>query len=716
MPHDTSALRTLARHAGIVESYVEQSGREVRHASDDTREALLCAMGLDAGDERSAARTLEDWRARDAAELMPPARVVRGPERAREIVVRVPFPRTGAVGWQIAQNMPGGEDAERTGRDAPDENGILRLRLPIEPEPGYHRIRVRLHAGSHHPVAEQMLIVAPRTCPSPRARLPRPVFGLTANLYAVRSGRNWGAGDLTDLSALIQWMAGHGAAFVGVNPLHALRNVNGDISPYRPVSRIYRNPLYLDVEAVPELAESPDAQRLLADPLTRTAIAECRGSRWLDYDRVWSLKTAALEALYATFRERHLSTDSPRARAYREFAAREGTALEDHATFLALEEALRGRGHQGSWHGWPVDFKDARSPAVLEFRERHAERVDWHRWLQFEIERQVARAGHAARESGMRIGLYQDLAIGCSPDGSDAWAHQDLLITGANLGAPPDQYSATGQNWGLPPLNPHTLLANRYEYWIALVRAALRHCGALRIDHILGLFRQFWIPEGKTGIHGAYVQFPTEDLLGILALEASRTGALIVGEDLGTVPPEVPPTLRDWEILGTKVMYFEREGEAGFRPARDYDELALTVADTHDMVPLAGFWNGRDIEIRRATGLLSDEAAERARELRVAERDALAERLRAEGGLRGDAPEAHDIVRSAHGFLCATPSRMVSLSLEDVALETEPVNVPGVDHQAYPSWTRRLTTTLEALADDTAATARVDACRPRADA
>jgi 4-alpha-glucanotransferase len=717
MSRPPSALRALAERAGILSSYTEQTGREERTTSDDTRAALLAAMGLDAADERQARRTLDEWEERAQEEMMPPARVVRGPGNASHIVVRVPGGRRGELGWNLSQQMPGGEDTERAGRSSPDEDGMLRLRLPIVPEPGYHRIRVRLHYEGHHPLAEQTLIVAPRTCPPPQERLNGRVFGLAANLYAIRSERNWGAGDLGDLATLVRWMAVHGAAFVGVNPLHALRNTGGDVSPYRPVSRIFRNPLYLELEAVPEFKESRPARDLASSPETRGALAELRASRWVNYDRVWGLKSRVLEALYATFREQHLGRNTERGRAFREFVRRQGHALDEHATFLALEEWLRTQGHTGSWQGWPAEYRDPKSAKVAEWRRAAEEQVDRHRWLQFELDRQVAAVADVARESGMRVGLYQDLAIGCSPDGSDAWANQNLLLSGVSLGAPPDQYSDSGQNWGLPPMNPHTLARKRYEYWISLIRAALDHAGALRIDHVLGLFRQFWIPDGKSGAEGAYVRFPRDELLGILALEATRAGALIVGEDLGTVPPEVPPTLRDWQILGTKVMYFEQDRETGFAPASSYDELALTVADTHDMVPLAGYWEGRDIGIRAATGLIAPEAEEQARAERARERESLKTRLRTEGVLgKGEAPDANSIARAVHAFLCATPSLMVALSLDDVAGEAEPVNVPGVSQDAFPSWTRRLAMPLDALMEDEEVNARITACDRRTDA
>ena len=452
-------------------------------------------------------------------------------------------------------------------------------------------------------------------------------------------------------------------------------------------------------------------------PLSRATLMELRSSAQLDYERVWGLKSRVLDALYATFREQHLRTDSERARAFREFVRGQGHALDEHATFLALEEWMRTQGQFGSWHGWPAEYRDPKSPAVAEWRRSSEEQVDRHRWLQFELDRQVASVAEVARDSGMRVGLYQDLAIGCSPDGSDAWANQNLLMSGVSLGAPPDQYSDSGQNWGLPPINPHALASQRYEYWISLIRAALGHAGALRIDHVLGLFRQFWIPDGKGGAEGAYVRFPRDELLGILALEATRAGALIVGEDLGTVPPEVPPTLRDWKILGTKVMYFEQDRRTGFAPASSYDELALTVADTHDMVPLAGYWEGRDIEIRAETGLMPPEATEQALGERARERDALVERLRAEGVVgEGETPDAKSIARAVHAFLCATPSLMVAMSLEDIAGESEPVNVPGVSHDAFPSWTRRLGMPLDALMENREVDARLAACDARSHA
>ena len=278
----------------------------------------------------------------------------------------------------------------------------------------------------------------------------------------------------------------------------------------------------------------------------------------------------------------------------------------------------------------------------------------------------------------------------------------ELFAHGASIGAPPDPYSASGQNWGLPPISPRALRRTRYRYWIQLVRSALRHAGALRIDHVLGLFQQFWIPEGKSGADGAYVRFPADDMLGILALEASRAGAVVVGEDLGTVPPEVPPGLKKWKVLSSKVLYFEREGESGFKPAAAYDADALATANTHDMATLEGWWEGRDIELRAEVGLIEAGDVDAEREKREIEKQALLDRLVRDGVATSDEISSGGATfrGAVHEFLCETPAVLVGLSLDDLLGEREPVNLPGVGPDKYASWSRKSSLPLEALATD----------------
>ena len=659
-----SALRRLADRLGILPEYVDQTGRETRVTSDETRVAIIAAMGFDASTEARAAAALELLEARDLARALRPVRVI-----VHDSAFSLPTPKA------VLTLERGGE--WRPGKE-----------LPI----GYHTLTV----GDD----TQSLIVVP-----PRSMVPvRRAMGLIVNLYAVRSDENWGVGDITDLATIAEWSGEKGAAFVGINPLHALRNRGRDISPYSPISRLYRNPIYIDVTAVPELNESADARALLDDPATQQTLALLRASTQVDYEAVWSLKRRALEMLHRTFIIRHRDARSGRGRDYRAYIEQEGGTLVNFATFCALEDHFGEKPGMSGWPRWPSEYRHPASSDVIAFRAANEIAVDFHRWLQFELDRQLGAAAKLARESGLGIGFYQDLAIGAAPDSADVWAFGHLFLPGVSVGAPPDGYAPQGQNWGLPPMDPLQLVEDRYEFWIALLRASLRHAGALRIDHVLGLFRQFWIPAGMSGRQGAYVRFPTEEMLGILALESVRHHAPIVGEDLGTVPPEVPGVLERWGILSSRVMYFERESDGRFRPASSYPKLSLTTADTHDMATITGFWTARDIELQRMAGLIeSDESAAAARAHRDNERRFLIERLVAEGALKSsdaEAPSNAELRGAVHRFLCSTPAALVGIYLEDLVGEREPVNLPGVSSDVFQSWTRRLSHSLESIATD----------------
>jgi 4-alpha-glucanotransferase len=707
-----SPLRALAAAAGILPAYVDMGGT-TRETSHDTTVRLLAAMGVDAADDTAARRALDELREREAASPLEPARVIARPRgggvECAPLVARVAAPEGSVVRYDLEVHEEGGTHHRAEGEARVAADGVLRLATPQAPELGYHRVRLAVRGDGGERAGEQTLIVVPASCPSPAAVLRgQRVFGLTANLYTVRSGRNWGVGDLGDLSELLAYARGVGAAFVGVSPLHALRNAGSDVSPYSPVSRLFRNPLYVDVTAVPELADAPEASALLDSPEARAEIARLRATSRVDYDGVMRLKRDVLALLHDAFRR---APTPGRQAAYATFRAEQGEALDDFATFAALDEHFRARG-AGWWREWPEPYRDRRSAAVAEFRAAHETAVDFHRWLQFETDRQLGEAARRGRALGLPVGLYEDLAIGTSPAGSDPWAEPELFARGVSIGAPPDPLGPEGQNWGLPPIDPRRLAATGYAYWARLLRSAMRHAGALRLDHVLGLFRQFWIPEGMTGREGAYVRFPSEELLGILALEATRANALVVGEDLGTVPPEVGPTLARWGVLSSKVLYFEREWEQGgrFKPPRAYPAMALATANTHDLAPLAGFWAGRDIAVRRDVGQIADDAEEaRARDERARDREALLALLADEGVLdralvaRGaDAVDDATLRAAVHALLRRTPSWLVGLSLDDLVGETEMVNVPGVGSDRYPTWTRRLSVPIEALAGDPA--------------
>ncbi|HJU67990.1 MAG TPA: 4-alpha-glucanotransferase [Gemmatimonadaceae bacterium] len=688
-------LRALADRVGIIDEYVDQTGKERRVTSDRTRAALLATLGYEVSDEDGARDALDSLRERERERILPPVRVTTD---AASMTLRLPRGWPTRVEWAVELESDKGSTKHAGGRSTKRTGGALEIALDEPPELGYHTLRLTVTGKGQRGHAEQRLIVVPDKCTAPAKLLGgRRVIGLTANAYTLRSARNWGVGDTADLARLIEWAADIGAAFVGVNPLHALRNRGHDISPYGPVSRLFGNVLYLDIEAIPEMTVSAEARTLTAGALPR--IAELRAARRVDYEAVMGMKRPVLEALYRSFAEQHRGRQTERGRAFKNYIGSQGRELEDFATWCALDERQQGK----AWQSWPVELRDPRSPAVQAFREKEGERVGFHQWMQFELDRQLGETQARARELSLPIGLYQDLAIGAAADGSDTWMQPGLFLEGASIGAPPDPYAAAGQNWGLPAINPHRLAEDGYSYWIRLVRAALRHAGALRIDHVLGLFRQFWIPRGMQGSDGAYVKFPGDDLLGIAALESVRANALIVGEDLGTVPPEVPPALERWGVLSSKVMYFETEpARARFKPPRSYPPLALTTANTHDMPSIAAFWRERDIDLRAEVGAIPTQRAVRAaRKERADAREALANTLVDEGlWPTADEPTTDLALREAvHALLRRTPSWLVGLSLDDLTGEIEPVNLPGVSPDRWPSWTRRMTMSLEEIGE-----------------
>lgn len=712
-------LRALARRLGILDEYIDITGRERRRTTDETRVALLADMGFDASEEAAAARSLEilDHRARER--LLDPVQVVRqGDRRPPAVTLRSEGRPSQPIEWSMELREESGETHRAEGSTLQARRGALRIPLPRRPDPGYHTLRVRVTTPQGAREAEQVLIVAPRTCFTPKEALGgRRAFGVWTNLYTLRSRRNWGVGDLKDLERLIEWAGGRGAAFVGLNPLHAARNRDGDVSPYSPVSRLYRNPIYLDAAEVPEARHCPEAGGRMNAHGFREEIERLREADHIDYGRIMAAKRPLLKALHRVFAERHRGRRTDRGRRYAQYLEREEDPLTDFATFLALEEHFGGEGRRaGNWRAWPSPYRDPRSPEVRAFRLRRAEEVDFHRYLQFEMDRQLSRASERARAAGMPVGLYLDLAIGAAPGGSDAWAFQGLFLEGVTLGAPPDDYSHLGQNWSLPPIDPQRLIEDRYRYWILLLRAALAHAGALRIDHVIGIFRQFWIPRGRLPTEGAYVRPPTQDLLGILALESRRHRALVVGEDLGTVPRGLPAALAKWGILSCRLLYFERTRRGAFKPAARISGRAAVTVNNHDLPPLAGYWKGTDLRLRREIGQIPDEASLQEEEKsREKWRGALLRRLRSEGVLSAAAePEdAPTLCAAVHAYLCRAPSPLVGLSLDDLAGETDPVNIPGVGPDRYKGWSRRMRLSLDDLPDHPAVRRGLEGARER---
>ena len=517
------------------------------------------------------------------------------------------------------------------------------------------------------------LLVAPRRCPTPRR-----AWGWMVQLYGVRSRCSWGMGDLGDLSRLARWSGAElGAGFLLVNPLHAdSPGLPQEPSPYFPASRRWRNPIYLAVESLPEvrLLSEEDREEVLSLGARARALND---SERIDRDAVYDAKIRALTLLY--------DATEPRP-AFAEYRAREGRPLEDFALWSALAER-----HPGPYQEWPAEYRHPASPAVARAREELAGRVTFHAWLQWLCSEQLAEAQRCARDAGMGVGLIHDLAVGCDPGGADAWAQQDVIAHGMTVGAPPDSFNQKGQDWRLPPWRPDRLRAVGYEPFRDLVRGVLTDAGGIRVDHAMGLFRLFWVPEGLSAAEGAYVRYPAEDMLGILAYECHRAGAIAVAEDLGTVEEGVPETLRDNGILGSAVLWFE-EGRAA-----EYPENAFTSITTHDLPTARGFWTDEALKVQESLGLLSRPVEEQ-RADNAAERERVLTLLRDEG-LVGDDPSLDELVVAMHAFVARTPSLLVAIALGDALGDPRQPNMPGTKDE-YPNWRLPLGTSLDDLGDD----------------
>jgi len=523
-------------------------------------------------------------------------------------------------------------------------------------------------------------------------------LGLWINLYTLRGSEDFGVGNFSHLVDLARWAGPLGIDFIGLSPLHALRNRPPEISPYSPTSRLFLNPIYVDPLAAPEYERADALRRHLGDPAVLAALQSLRASDRVDYAHTSRVLAPIFDQLFAQFERDRAAGVGDRSKRFADFVTRGGSLLRDFASFVCLEQHLC----EPDWTRWPDEFQSPNAPGLAAFRRDHQEELERVQFLQFEAECQLAAAQEAALQSGMRIGLYRDLALSSLKHSFDAWAFPDLFVTDVRLGAPPDGYAAGGQDWSLPALDPRRLAGpDPHPYFEALLDTNLRHAGALRIDHVMGLFRQYWIPEGMPASQGGYVRFPGLDLFDHIGRASQAHRALIVGEDLGTVPSELPALMDRAQMLSCKVFFFERDEAGEFRMPHEYLDRALVTATTHDFPTLLGYVRGGDLEIQHELGLLTRDELARAREDR--ERDV--ERLRSYLARLGiEAPEASATrevslrwARAIYLALRQCSSVLLGLGLDNLAQELEPVNVPGASVDAYPSWTRRMRRSVREL-------------------
>jgi 4-alpha-glucanotransferase len=672
-----ASLVELARRHGVATGYADWTGT-AKTVSAQTLVAVLAALGVPATDEDERAAALAEHDRAYWQRTLAPAVVVRAGQASRFWVhVSHGDPVGGWIRLEDGTVRAGLRQLENN-RPPFNHDGALigeaSFELPADLPLGYHQIHVQ--AGSAD--ASTALIVAPGTLELPARMGTGQTWGLATQLYSVTSNNSWGTGDLTDLADLAVWSASlHQAGFILVNPLHAAAPVTPmEPSPYLPTSRLFANPLYLRVEAVPEYADVPDRGRLRKARVAAQARA-ARGEL-IDRDAAWKVKRTALKELY------RIKRSAGRELAYAAYRSRTGRRLDDFSVWCALAEK-----HGADWRSWPVAFRHPENPAVQKFAEKRSGSVDFHRWLQWQLDDQLTAVQATATQTGMTLGVMHDLAVGVDPGGADTWALQDVFATGVSAGAPPDEFNQLGQDWSQPPWRPDRLAEAAYGPLREVVNAVLRHAGGVRIDHIIGLFRLWWVPGGAAPSEGTYVHYDHEAMIGVLALEAHRAGAVVVGEDLGTVEPWVRDYLRERGLLGTSILWFEADHDGAPLPARRWREYCLSTITTHDLPPTAGYLAGEHLRIRQELGLLTRPFEQEAA-LDRAERQSWLGLLQAMGLLAPDVdPENPDdtdqIVRALYGFLRRTPSRLLALALPDAVGDLLAQNQPGTTDE-YPNW------------------------------
>ncbi|WP_431854414.1 malto-oligosyltrehalose trehalohydrolase [Azospirillum sp.] len=705
---EPTALDRLAGRMGIETFYTNAAGETVR-ASPDTVRALLAAMGVDAPDESAAQARLAEIDRTELARALPPVAVLRTDRQPFAVPLALPAGTT-ELRWTLTLEDGGERSGDVLFADLPLERAadldghaveVRRLDLGDGLPLGYHTLSVE--AGTQ--TATTTVIGVPDRCHLPAPiEMGTPVWGLSAQLYAVRSAADWGIGDFGDLASLAEMAASRGASVIGLNPLHALfLDAPEQCSPYSPASRLFLNPLYIDVTALPELVGCADVRERIASDDFLAARTEARDSDMVDYDAAAGLKLPLLETLFRAFRT---DAPAPRRLAFEAFRRERGVSLERFCIFQALRERFDGQG----WPQWPEEFRDPASDAVARFAQENAERIDFLAWLQWVADGQLEAAAERARARGMAVGFYRDLAVGADAGGAETWASPDVVVSAAHVGAPPDLFNPAGQDWGLPPFHPQALREQGYADFIELVRANMRHAGALRIDHAMALQHVYWIPEGRSPKDGAYVAYPMDDLIGILALESRRQNCLVVGEDLGTVPDGFRERMTEAGILSYRVVFFEWTDDGGFVGPDGYPFLALATVGSHDLATLRGWWEGNDIELKAAKGLYpAPDEADKQRARRREERSRLIDAVRAAGlplpaSFGAESPYDLTLANAVHAFLARSNAAIAMVQLDELTDEREQINLPGTVDQ-HPNWRRKLSLTLEELADDGPATA-----------
>ena len=702
---EQSVLKQVAEMANLADSYVSAWGDEAQ-VSDETLTRLLASLGYDTSSDDALLKSAEKKHKKD---VLDPVLVLRDGEPVEVALNLGVSARESEFSWRLETEQ--GEVLEgylqsQVVRDERAEGGPLVFALPNDLAWGYHKLVVSRKRRKKP--YEMTLIITPKACFKQNPiEQGKKLWGPSVQLYTLRTQHNWGIGDFGDLKQLVADIASRGGDFVGLNPIHSLFPANPEgASPYSPSSRRWLNILYIDVSSVPEFALSAEAQQTVGSAEFQQRLQKARDAHWVNYTEVSELKMSILPLLFTEFKHRHLDKNSDRAQAFLAFVEEGGDSLMHQAAFDALHAELHAE-DSNMW-GWPVfpeKYRTFESPATQKYIKENIEKVHLYMYLQWLADCQINDAQSLAEEKGMAVGLYRDLAVGVADSGSETWADEGNLVMDASIGAPPDILGPLGQNWGLPPLNPEVLQATGYDAYIKLLRANMKHCGALRIDHVLGLLRLWWIPKGEDATQGAYIYYPVQDMLAILALESHRYQCSVIGEDLGTVPDEIVDILADAGVHSYKVFFFETsEEDGGFISPKHYASQSMAALCTHDMPTLRGFWHCDDLKMGQEIGLYPNQEQlnglfDDRLECKQGILDSVAWHGFLPDGVGRDAsqvPMDSYLAEALQLHVAAGSSTLLSVQLEDWLEMDQPVNIPGTVDE-YPNWRRKLSMNLDEI-------------------
>ncbi len=706
-----SLIDQLVEHRGIESNYTDAWGKPATIEST-VKKKLLGVMGYNVDDQSALEEQVKQEMIKDWLTPLNPVHVQRSND-ALSFCVRLPIELV-TDEYSAQLTLESGEviahsfepiDGELVNVNHIDEIEFHEYYITIECNLplGYHNLSLVADGES---LSEMRVIIAPHSCYQPQTLLDgNKVWGLSVQLYCLRSDTNWGVGDFSDLAYLTAEAAKTGADFIGLNPIHSLYPANPNAcSPYGPSSRRWLNFIYIDVAAV-EGYDQDSTKAIVNAAEFQAAIQLARGSELVNYPAVTKLKLEALSAVFDWQCQQYFSKNTTQNRAFKVFVEQGGESLQTIAVYDSLQEDLASKG-KASW-GWPVfppEYADFNAPAVAKFAKANAKRVQFFLWLQWQAAQQFEKANKVAQDHKMQIGLYRDLAVGVSEGSAEIWGNKALYCTEASVGAPPDILGPLGQTWGLPPMDPHKLYEQAYQPIIDLFSANMHATGALRIDHVMALLRLWWVPKGDSAKEGGYVYYPVDDLLAILALESHRNQSMVIGEDLGTVPEEIREKLADNGVYSYRVFFFEQAKDGGFYSPSHYPVQSMSTLTTHDMPTLNGFWHCDDLALGKELGLYpTQEILASLYESRHDNKQSILDTLHGHHSISDEISRDVNQVGMTKGLnfgmqthMAGGSSSLLSLQLEDWLEMDKPVNIPGTFNE-YPNWQRKLTQSLQQI-------------------